>query len=123
MSDPIPFAALPELMHSLRSFGSGRGAPNDGPTLPEDQERFFGPLLAARRAAAQAVARPQVVAAFDARRLTAAIDAKVREFAAERLGTRAPARRALEAELFELVEPLRDALQMLGSLAEPMPVG
>jgi hypothetical protein len=123
MSDPIPFAELPELMHSLRSFGSRRRTPNDGPTFLEDQERFFGPLLEARRAAAQAVARPQVVAVFDSRRLTATIDARIREFAAERFGARAPARRALEAELFEIVEPLRDALQELGSLAEPMPMG
>src|SRR5207237_6692138 len=71
-----------------------------------------------RRTAAKAVTRAQVVASFDARRLTALIDATMRAFAAERYTTRAPARRAFEAELFEIVEPLRDALQSLRVLAE-----
>ena len=69
--------------------------------------------LDARRTAAQAVSKPQVVAAFDSRRLGALVDTAVREFAAARFATQAPARRALEAELFELIEPLRDGLTVL----------
>jgi len=119
MPEPIPsFDELPELMLSLRSFGSRRRSPNDDGTLDDEQERFFGPLLDSRRTAAKAVTRAQVVASFDARRLTALIDATMRAFAAERYTTRAPARRAFEAELFEIVEPLRDALQSLRVLAE-----
>jgi acyl transferase domain-containing protein len=85
---------------------------------PADQDRFFAPLLEGRRRAAQAISRSQVVAAFDARRLTALIDAMMRAFATERFATRAAARRAFEAELVEIIEPLRDALQHLRQLAE-----
>jgi hypothetical protein len=119
MPQPIPpFDELPELMVSLRSIGSRRSWPNEQPVLREEQERLFAPLLEARRAAAKAATRPQVVAAFDARRLTALVDATVRGFASDRFGARASARRAFEAELFEIVEPLRDAMQSLRSLAE-----
>ena len=114
---------LPELMLSLRSFGSRRGAPNESGPLDAEQERFFAALLDARRTAAQAISRPQVVAAFDSRRLAALMDAAVREFAAVRFATQAPARRALEAELFEITEPLRDALTVLASLAQAIPFG
>jgi hypothetical protein len=125
MSDrtPPPFDELPELMLSLRSIGSHRRQPNDSADLEQDQERFFSPLLAGRRSAAQAVTRPQVVAAFDARRMTAMIDATVRGFAADRFAKRAPALRAFEAELFEVLEPLRDALQRLRNIAERLTSG
>ena len=119
MADLLP--ELPELMLSLRSFGSRRGAPNESGTLDAEQERFFAPLLDGRRAAAQAVSGPQVVAAFDSPRLAALGEAGVRECAAARFATQAPARRALEAELFEIIEPLRDALTVLASLAERIP--
>lgn len=123
MADADLFPELPELMLSLRSFGSRRGAPNEAGSLDEEQERFFAPLLDGRRAAAQASSRPQVVAAFDARQLATIVDAAVHQFAAARFATQAPARRALEAELFEIVEPLRDALTVLASLAEAIPFG
>lgn len=123
MADANLFPDLPELMLSLRSFGSRRGSPNESVSLDEDQARFFAPLLDGRRTAAQAVSRPQIVAAFDPRRLAALVDAAVRDFAAARFATHAPARRALEAELFEIVEPLRDALTVLASLAESIPFG
>jgi hypothetical protein len=119
---PPPFDELPELMLSLRSLGSRRRVPIDTAGL-EDQERFFAPLLAGRRSAAQAVSRTQVVAAFDARRLTAMMDAAVRAFAADRFTKGAPALRAFEAELFEILEPLRESLQALRYLAEEVPPG
>lgn len=105
-------------MLSLRSIGSRRSQPTALPEMVEEQERYFAPLLDARRTAAKAVTRPQVMAAFEGRRLTALIDASIRAFAAERFGTRAPARRAFEAELFEIVEPLRDHIQSLREIAE-----
>ena len=123
MADADLFPDLPELMLSLRSFGSRRGAPNESRPLDEEQERFFAALLDGRRTAAQAISRPQVVAAFDAHRLTALIDAAVQHFAAVRFATHAPARRALEAELLEIIEPLHDALTVLGRLAEAIPLG
>ena len=108
---------------SLRSLGSGRLVPNDSPALEEDQARFFAPLLAGRRSAAQAVTRPQVVAAFDARRLTAMIDATVRSFAADRFARQSPGLRAFEAELFEILESLHESLRLLSALAETVPAG
>jgi hypothetical protein len=113
-----PFDELPELMLSLRSIGSRRSQPTALPEIVEEQERYFAPLLDARRTAAKAVTRSQVIAAFEGRRLTALIDASIRAFAAERFGARAPARRAFEAELFEIVEPLRDRIQSLRDIAE-----
>lgn len=122
MSEPESFDELPELMRSLRSVGSRRGPPNDS-AASEEQDRYFAPLLEGRKAAAQAISRSQIVSAFEARRLTAAISAIVRGYATERFGTRASARRAFEAELFEIIEPLRDALQALGALADPLRSG
>ena len=121
MADADPFPELPELLLSLRSFGSRRGSPNESRAMEEEQARFFTPLLDGRRAAAQAITRPQVVAAFDSRQLAQLVDGVLREFAAVRFATHASARRALEAELFEIVEPLRDALTVLASLAEAIP--
>src|SRR5919197_1906850 len=123
MAEPIPpFDELPELTLSLRCFGSGRRLPNDVPALLAEQQRFFAPLLDARRTAAKALTRSQVVVAFDARRLTALLDATLRAFAAERFAKRVPARRAFEAELAEIVAPVRKALQLLGGLAESLTV-
>jgi hypothetical protein len=118
---PQPFDELPELMLSMRSIGSRRSMPNEQSALQEEQERYFAPLLEARRAATKALTRAQAVAAFDGRRITALIDATLRAFASERYAARAPARRAFEAELFEIVEPLREALQSLRNLAEGSP--
>jgi hypothetical protein len=119
MPDSIPpFEALPELTLSLRSFGSRRGVPDEQQVLDDEEARFFAPILEARRAAAGVLTRVQVVAAFDARRLGALLDATIRAFAAERFQSRPPARRALEAELFEIAEPLRAALRELRELGE-----
>src|SRR3954454_19075761 len=117
MSEPEGFDELPELMRSLRSMGSRRAPPNDSPAS-EEQDRYFAPLLEGRKAAARAISRSQIVAAFEARRLAAAMSATLRAYASERFATRASARRAFEAELFEIIEPLRDALQLLGTLAD-----
>jgi hypothetical protein len=120
---PPPFEELPELMLSLRSFGSSRRLPNDSADLHDEQERFFAPLLSGRRTAAQAVTRAQVVAAFDGRRMMAMIDATARSFAAARFPKRAPALRAFEAELTEILEPLRESLDTLRGLAEGVSSG
>ena len=124
-SDVPELFELPELTLSLRRFGSGRRSSGSGraedlttAATREAQERFFSPLLAARRAAAAAPGRAAVVVAFDGRRLTALLDAAVRGFASDRLGADPPARRAFEAELAEIVEPFRVALQRLRAIAE-----
>ncbi len=92
--------ALPELTRALRGLGSRRGAPGG------EHDRFFAPLLAARRTAAGAASPRAVCAAFDARALTAGMVAGLRSLAAARYPDDAPERRALEAELMDGIEPL-----------------
>ena len=54
---------------------------------------------------------------FDPRAIDTAIGAVLTRFATERYGENAPARRALEAELTDLAEPLHEALEALGEAA------
>jgi len=86
---------VPELTRSLRALGSPRAS-----TGPE-HDRFFAPLLDARRVAERAATPEAAQSALDARRLRAALSARLREIAAARYPSEAPERRALEAELFE----------------------
>jgi hypothetical protein len=105
---------LPELTLALRTLGSRRGRRGEG----DEHERFFAPLLEARRAAAKASDLESIVKSFDAARLSASFDRAIRAIAAERVASkRAPARRALEARLHERVVPLRHAVSALGELA------
>lgn len=106
--------ALPELTRALRAFGSRRGHRASRASTQHDQRRFFAPLLDARRRAGAAVAPEDAIAAFDAVTLAESIDRALQEFAAERHTQPGPERRALEAELVDLTEPLRDALDALG---------
>jgi hypothetical protein len=99
--------ALPDLTLSLRTFGSRRAIP--GP----DHDRFFAPLLAARRAASDAPTWREALDAFDAAVLRAGVAERLREFAAERYPDDPPERRALEAELFESAEALLARLAAL----------
>ena len=109
--------ALPEVTRTLRAFGSRRGHTSARASSAEEQHRFFAPLLLARRVASGALGPAEVVAAFDADALIRAFDAALHAFATERFSAHAPARRALEAELVDLAEPLRDALAALGAAA------
>ena len=117
MADTPPFDELPELTLSLRSFGSQRRNSQPRAPISEEQERFFAPLLEARRRAALATSAASVIAAFDARHLLTSIDAALRSFASTRRADRPAARRALEAELFDIAEPLREALRRLDDRA------
>jgi hypothetical protein len=108
---------LPELTLALRTLGSRRRRRGEG----AEQERFFGPLLEARRAAARAADVETAVSSFDAERLTASLDKTIRAIAADRAPSgRPPARRALEARLQERIQPLRDALHELGERASDL---
>jgi hypothetical protein len=108
---------LPELTLALRALGSRRRRRGEG----DEQERFFAPLLEARRAAARAVDVETAVASFDADRLHAAFDKAIRALAADRAASGRPAlRRALEARLQERLEPLRRALSELGERADEL---
>lgn len=111
-----PIDELPELTLSLRSFGSRRGS-LESAAVTEEQERYFAPLLDARKRANNAKSRGQIIAAFEATHVLAQVDATLRAFAAERFTARPPARRAFEAELFEVAESFRQALQLLAERA------
>jgi hypothetical protein len=120
MSDPSPaspFDELPELMVSLRSLGSRRRMGIASIRGTDEQDRYFAPLVEARRKAATAVDVVQVLEAFDALHLLAMLDTTIGTFAASRFGSRPPARRAFEALLSEIVEPLRRSLERLAERA------
>jgi hypothetical protein len=112
--------SVPELTRTLRSFGSRRSARRatdaDSERGTVEQRRFFAPLLEARRNAMHAHGAA-AVAAFDAQALTAALAATLRGFAADRYPQAGPARRALEAELTDVSEPLELALTELGRVS------
>ena len=109
---------IPELTRTLRAFGSRRGSRGMRSNGPAEQQRFFAPLLAARRAADAAKTPLSALDAFDATRLAADVDATLAAFASARFAANAPARRALHAELFDAGEPLRVALIELARLAD-----
>jgi hypothetical protein len=109
--------ALPELTRTLRGFGSRRGSRGLRGSAHRDQQRFFAPLLDARRKAWGTREPASTIAAFDAISLGSAFEAILLAFATERYGENAPARRALTAELIDLSEPLRDALDSLRAAA------
>jgi hypothetical protein len=115
--------ALPEMTRTLRAFGSRRGRSSVRETEAAEQRRFFSGLMDARRtvgaetletAAASAMS---AIAAFDAAALIRALDETLHAFAVERHGDNGPARRALEAELVDLSEPLHAALRRLAETA------
>jgi hypothetical protein len=108
---------LPELTHALRAFGSRRGHRSTRASAASDQRHFFAPLLDARRHAVTAGTPAAAMAAFDADALTAAFEAQLREFAERRYAAHPPARRALEAELIDLSEPLHASLEGLRTAA------
>ncbi len=99
---------LPELTRALHSLGSSR-AGSDAAA----QREFFAPLLDARRRAEESVARADVVAAFDADRLTRALDGYLAALIEHSADTRPAARRALTARAEDATEPLRRAIARL----------
>jgi hypothetical protein len=109
--------AIPELTRALRAFGSRRGHASTRSSGPSEQKRFFAPLLDARRAAVSAAHPEATLGAFDTATLERAIEQALQSFAAERYGENAAARRALEAELVDLTEPLKNALGTLSAAA------
>lgn len=108
---------LPELTRTLRAFGSRRGQRTSRLAGAAEQQRFFAPLVDARRQAVRAGSPFDALELFDARAIESAIDTTLRRFAAERYGENGPARRALEAELTDLTEPLHRALEALAGAA------
>jgi hypothetical protein len=98
---------IPELTLRLRGLGSGRANPGS------DHDRFFGPLLAARRQLAERRSPRQQVEAMAAGPLRRTYDRILIEFAAERFPESPADRRSLEAELDELAEPFMASVDAL----------
>lgn len=110
-------AGLPELTRSLRGLGSRRAGPG------AEHDRFFEPLLDARRIAERAADRESVVAAFSGAALRARLSRRMSDFAAERYPGDPPERRALEAELLECAEPFFGSLDGLAPLERAVCMG
>jgi hypothetical protein len=108
---------VPELTVPLRALGSNRARPG------VDHDRFFGPFLAARRAAARAEDPEGRLAAVDSKALAAAVGKTVRELAAERYPKQPAERRAMEAELADLAQPVVESLDALAAAAETASTG
>ncbi|HEX6534435.1 MAG TPA: hypothetical protein VF041_07550 [Gemmatimonadaceae bacterium] len=98
---------LPELTLSLRALGSRRGAPG------EPHDRWFAPLLAARRAAEHAPEPDAVRRTLDAAALGGALTRVLREMAAARWPDEPAEHRALEAELLDAAAAVLDRLGVL----------
>ncbi|HVA58380.1 MAG: hypothetical protein WBQ26_03585 [Gemmatimonadaceae bacterium] len=101
-------STLPELTRALHSLGSSRASSDAA-----GQREFFAPLLDARRRAEESVARADVVAAFDADRLTRALDGYLEALIEHSADKRPAARRALAARAEDATEPLRRAIEQL----------
>lgn len=100
-----------ELTRALRGVGSRRARPGS------DHDRFFGPLLRARLAAAGATSPEARVSAIDATALGEEMAQLVAALAADRHPDEPPDRRALEAELGELLDEMTLSLQPLQAAA------
>lgn len=109
--------ALPELTRGLRGFGSQRRTHAARSTRAEEQQRFFAPLLEARREAEDTDKPGAVLVAFDGRRLRRSLEASLHAFAQACAPDSAPARRAIEAELTDAAEPFAATLEALDSAA------
>lgn len=104
--------ALPGVTRALRALGSKRGHPG------ADHDRFFGPLLAARRRAERAADPAVRLAAFDGAALRRATGAALLELANLRYPEQPSARRAEEEELLELAEPVLASYDRLVTAAQ-----
>ena len=100
---------LGEMTLALRGLGSARANPGS------DHQRFYGPLLAARRALEGARTPDAQLAAVDAEQLRHALRATLAAFAADRFAKVPADRRALEAELLDYADGLFAALERLAA--------
>jgi hypothetical protein len=103
----VEYGELPELTRALRALGSSRLGGSS-------QLLLFGPLLEARRRAADARSVHGRVRAFNSTDLNRALERAIERIVAEWPDTRPPAMRALRHALIERVEPYSTALRDLG---------
>jgi hypothetical protein len=109
LADAIQVRAcgMPEFTRALRGLGLHRAGPG------AEHDRFFRPLLEARRGAARAARADGARLAFDATSIRAAFARRLREMAHERHPHDPPERRALEAEATDAAAPLYAAIAAL----------
>ncbi len=103
---------LPEMTRGLRSLGSLRGA------LGASHDRWFAPLLSARKDAASSVSPERHMLSFNAAKLASEQMRAIEEIAATIAPTNAAHRRAVEAVLEEEAEQYFAALHELNRYAE-----
>ncbi len=99
--------AMPEFTRALRGLGSHCARPGS------EHDRFFRPLLEARRGAERSPRHEGARLAFDAASLRAAFTRRLREMAYARHPIEPPERRALEAEATDVAAPLYAAMAEL----------
>ena len=104
--------SLGGVTRALRWLGSARGAP--GP----EHDRFFQPLLHARRRAERAADDPVRLAAFDGDSIARAFRTTIAELARAHRPGMPSARRALEHELTEILDPVFHACENVTMAAE-----
>ena len=108
--------AVPELTRGLRALGSLRGTP--GPA----HDRWFAPLLAARRAVAGISDAERQVALVDAAVIAQQLRRVMADLAKEQAPLHPAMQRALDAALQEESEPLFIALERLALAADVLRV-
>lgn len=106
----VEYGELPELTRALRALGSTRRGGSS-------QLLLLGPLLEARRRAADARSVHARVRSFSAPDLNRALERAIERIVADWPDARPPARRALRHELVERVEPYSATLRVLAKLA------
>lgn len=97
---------MPELTRGLRHLGAVRGSA----TMQAAHDRWFAPLLAARRAVADVTDPTRQVALMDAAKLTDEFARAIDELAAQAAPSDAAERRALEAAMEDETDSVFSAL-------------
>jgi hypothetical protein len=107
---------VPELTRGLRSLGSLRGAP--GP----EHDRWFAPLLAARRTVAGISDAERQVALVDAAVIAQQLNRVIMQLSQEMAPSQPAMQRAIDAALQEESEPVFEALERLALAADVLRV-
>lgn len=114
---------LPEVARAMRAFGGAREARAGRDEIGEARQRFFAPLMQARRRLEGEEPLEWLVAGFDTAVLAERIRGAIGVIATERHPASPPHRRALEARLLDACEPLFDALEGVDAAARALQEG
>lgn len=111
---------VPEVARALRSLGGASGRRLRSDITADARNRFFAPLMQARRRLEGEEPFDWLVAGFDAAVLAERMRGAVGSLAEERHPTSPPHRRALEARLLDACEPLFVALDRVDELSRAL---